>query len=287
MPVPPQLKKMQDDVLLKPLDALPGPARILSSRKREELISACLERQFGRKRGRLFYWRAAAILLITFGAASGATGLTYMVIRTVKPHWVVSSLEEDESAFQKQPTAKSTLNQLKQGPGHHPPNSGTGAVPSGHSSTEEGRVPKALRARSKNSGEQNVKIFQANDLLARANQRRSTKNWQEAEKLYRFIGQRFPGSDEAYAALVSAASLRLEHLQDPRGALTLFLSAHRAHAKGYLSQEVDFGIAECYRALGNWGAEYQALKKFISVHARGPLYDRAYARLRELQKPPT
>ncbi len=88
----------------------------------------------------------------------------------------------------------------------------------------------------------------ASDLLAEANRARGQREWARAATLY----ERVMGSqvDESYAATVALASLRLEHLGDPRGALTLYERALSSRPGGALSVQAEAGAARCRRVLG-------------------------------------
>ena len=63
--------------------------------------------------------------------------------------------------------------------------------------------------------------------------------------------------DESYAATVALASLRLEHLGNPRGALALYESALSARPGGALPAQAEAGAARCRRVLGNEGRSPQ------------------------------
>ncbi|MDF2696767.1 MAG: hypothetical protein K0S65_5150 [Labilithrix sp.] len=86
------------------------------------------------------------------------------------------------------------------------------------------------------------------DLLAEANRARRDHEWTRAASLYeRVMGSR---ADEAYAATVALASLRLEHLDDPRGALDLYERALAIRPGGVLTAQAEAGAARCRRVLG-------------------------------------
>ncbi|MBN9164456.1 MAG: tetratricopeptide repeat protein [Myxococcales bacterium] len=88
----------------------------------------------------------------------------------------------------------------------------------------------------------------ASDLLAEANRPRGQREWARAAALYeRVLGSQV---DESYAATVALASLRLEHLGDPRGALALYERALSSRPGGALSVQAQAGAARCRRVLG-------------------------------------
>ena len=87
------------------------------------------------------------------------------------------------------------------------------------------------------------------DLLAEANRARRDREWQRAAALYERVMN--SQADESYAATVALASLRLDHLGDPRGALALYERALSAWPGGALSAQAEAGAARCRRVLGD------------------------------------
>lgn len=120
------------------------------------------------------------------------------------------------------------------------------------------------------------------DLLVEANQLRHKKQWSRAERAYAGIAHGFPGSDEAYAASIAAAELRLEHLDDAEGALELYQDAWREHRDGPLAEEALYGLAGTYRALGRWRAEQRVLGTFQRKFPQSPMHDQVEQRLDQL-----
>jgi hypothetical protein len=125
------------------------------------------------------------------------------------------------------------------------------------------------------------------DLLLLANGHRAGRRWTEATETYEKVIAVAPRSSEAYVARTAAASLRLEHLGDARGALALYTAARTERPRGALSEEVDWGIAECHRALGNRDAETEALRAFLAANPDSLLRSRAEQRLGNLTAPST
>jgi hypothetical protein len=123
---------------------------------------------------------------------------------------------------------------------------------------------------------------EAADLLGEANAKRAAKQWRESDALYTRVVRRAPNSLAAQTALVASASLRLEHLGDPRGAATRFRRALAIAPDGALAEEARWGIAEAARALHDDDAEARALDDFLAHHAASPLAPRARARRSEL-----
>jgi tetratricopeptide (TPR) repeat protein len=119
----------------------------------------------------------------------------------------------------------------------------------------------------------------AADLLRDANQLRGQGRWQDAEQAYTRVLGAFPGTAQAYVATLSAASLRLEHLGDPAGALRLYQSVRSG---GALAEEAELGVARCYRALGDPTSEAQALRRFLASRPGSLLREQAEQRLQQL-----
>jgi tetratricopeptide (TPR) repeat protein len=123
----------------------------------------------------------------------------------------------------------------------------------------------------------------ATDLLLQANRMRADKRWRDAEKIYSRVVHAFPNGDEAAVAAIAAASLRLEHMNDPRGALALYESGLHRRPAGPLAEEAQYGIAQAYGALGDRNAEARALEAFLRLHPDSVNHDRARARLSQLR----
>ena len=120
------------------------------------------------------------------------------------------------------------------------------------------------------------------DLLGEANAKRAAKQWRESDELYARVVERAPKTLAAQTALIASASLRLEHLGDPKGALQRFRRALAIAPNGALAEDARWGIAEAARAIGNGAAEAAALDEFLAHHASSPLAPRAKARRAEL-----
>jgi hypothetical protein len=120
----------------------------------------------------------------------------------------------------------------------------------------------------------------ADDLLKLANQLRHQRDWSGAEAAYMKFARQHPRTARAEVAALSAASLRLDHLADPRGALLLYRSLGPG---GALDAEAQFGMARCYRVLGDVPGETAALRQVIASGAVGLYAERARDRLGELK----
>jgi hypothetical protein len=93
-----------------------------------------------------------------------------------------------------------------------------------------------------------------------------------------------PGSDDAYAALVAAGCLRVEHLGDPQSALRLFGAADRSRPGGSLAEEVAWNRPLSYRALGERHREELALESFVAKYGSSAREPSARKRLQDLKK---
>jgi len=122
----------------------------------------------------------------------------------------------------------------------------------------------------------------AEDLLATANRWRARRLWADAERAYVRAMHASPGSDASYTAGVAAGSLRLERLGRPADAAGLFAAALRDRPRGALAEEAAFGLAECYRAMGDALREAEALRRFLAGWPGAAMADAARARLAEL-----
>jgi len=130
----------------------------------------------------------------------------------------------------------------------------------------------------------NAEEEEAEDLLRTANRLRADKQWSEATRTYEKVLERYGRSGQAYPAMVSAASLRLNRLSDPAGALRLYERALAARPTGTLAEEALFGQARAYRDLGRTDDERSALRRFISNHPSSWHADDARQRLQELER---
>jgi tetratricopeptide (TPR) repeat protein len=245
-----------EGVDLKPLDGAPGPAPLISRQREDELVEAVLSRHYGRRRQVPRFFRAAAAILITLVAVAAAAAVTYLVVREPPA---------PAPEHPKQPVRKPAV----------PPPRPDATQPSPDAGAPAAVVTPATRPHA-------PRPSRARDLLALANRSRSARRWREAERLYRRVIRRHPRSDQAYAAKVAAATLRLEKLGDPAGALRLFRSALADRKHRSLRQEILYSIAECQRALGREQAEAGALRAYLEAFPDGAMQRRARARLRAL-----
>jgi hypothetical protein len=120
------------------------------------------------------------------------------------------------------------------------------------------------------------------DFLDDANRLRAEKRWRDADEAYARVWQAAPNSSAAYVARVASAAVRLEHLHDPRTALSRYRAALEQSPRGPLLEEIRFGIAECHHARKNVAEERKALEAFVHDHPGSGLAKKARARLEEL-----
>jgi tetratricopeptide (TPR) repeat protein len=118
------------------------------------------------------------------------------------------------------------------------------------------------------------------DRLAQANILRQSGHWREAEAAYLEIARQYSAAPEFEVASLAAAALRLEHLNDPQGALHLYESLAPEAA---LSPEARYGVARCHRALGDVVAEDAALSALIDHAPNSIQVERARQRLTQLR----
>jgi tetratricopeptide (TPR) repeat protein len=121
------------------------------------------------------------------------------------------------------------------------------------------------------------------DLLRQANDLRADRRWRDAARAYERVLAIHPRSPEAYAASVAAGDLRLEQLNDPRGALRLYRTALQKNGQGALAEQVLWGIAHCQRAIGDADAEQRALQDYLARFPNGLFAAPAQKRLADLR----
>lgn len=230
---------------VEPADGELGPARPLPAEQAERLAQQVMRRQRGLglrvacqlgSRG----FRAAAVMLAV--CAAGASFAAYRF-------WPRSG--SDASARAKPASAESSE--------HMPPQVGP-ALPS--AAAPSVRPEAASKAKPAPSGRDNA----PEELLAHANALRAQRRWVAAEHLYREARGSAATELQRYVALVASASLSLQHLGKPARALALYRSALALMPNGDLEEEAEFGMAECYRALGDTSAELAVLQQFSVDH---------------------
>lgn len=246
-----------DDELSFRLDGAPGPAPRISPARADAMVASALQEfpssasRSRRRRTRLFVLLAAAVLV----AGAAAAAAYRMESRHAPP------------AVQPAISVAAPVSSTDTLPVYEAPQ----PVPSATSVTPSAQPVHAAQA-----------DLPPADLLRVANDLRAHKRWQAAAQTYESVISRSPRSDEAYTAMVAAASLELEQLGDPKGALGLYRRALEERPQGLLSEEARWGVAESYRALGNGAAEASALRDFLTAHPDSALAPKARARLATL-----
>lgn len=122
----------------------------------------------------------------------------------------------------------------------------------------------------------------AEDWMRRANRLRNRQHWTQAERAYRRVYEAHPAGLSAYVARVAAASLRLEHLNDPAGARRIWTRARAMRPGGSLDVEILQGIAAASRKLDDPAREAEALRALVEQHAGTRAARRAQQRLARL-----
>lgn len=253
---------------LRALDDDAGPARPLPAAALEALAASAVERAFpvapapGARRSAPRWAVAAAVLACTSAAAAFVAGQR-LAPRTAEPAAVPSSAA---------PAAPARALDPARGPGAR-------ALPA--PSVEDARAARPAPSTEPRAAPLASELAPPpEDLLRTANQLRQQGRWREAERAYGRVMERYPGTATAYVARVAAASLRLDHLGDPAGALALYRGAL---AGGALGEEALLGMARCHRALGDRANEAATLRRFLAAHPRSLLAAQASARLAELE----
>jgi tetratricopeptide (TPR) repeat protein len=256
---------LSDDALLEVLDDRAGPSLPLSEREAEARVQAAVLRALPAG-GKPFLRRRSPALLLA--AALAVTGVSAAFVLTRSGF---TGAATDAAPVPANPRAElaprsGSQQKLEVAPPVVPEPSPVSDAPDVVSSSGSER----------GSGARSNPL----DLLKAANQLRGQGRWAEAERAYAHIASSYGGTAQSPVAALAAASLRLEHLNDPRGALRLYQAALRAPS---LSAEAELGIADCYRALGDRAAEIAALRRLTSAHPEALFHERAQRRLQALE----
>lgn len=122
------------------------------------------------------------------------------------------------------------------------------------------------------------------ELLARANHLRGEGKYRAAVRVYMLALRADPRGAAGNVAAVAAAAIRLEFLNNPRGAAALYRRALSIRPQGPLALESYEGLARAYRALGRRDAERKALQALIDLDVPSPAQARAKERLETLSE---
>ncbi|MBN1654833.1 MAG: tetratricopeptide repeat protein [Deltaproteobacteria bacterium] len=246
---------------LFPLDKDAGPVRFRPEHARAMVENAIDTWQ--RQQPIVSRFRRHKLLLLAatvFAVASTAAGLFY------------ASTGENRAASPKNAASPSTASARYPGKSSDSaPSSLLGTTDSPATArTSEDWLDKAGAKASKKPAE---------DLLQIANKQRQQGKWREAEQTYRRVCTIYPNSASAYVALIAAASIRLEKLNNPTGALALYNQAIASNPDGALDIEARMGVARSWQRLGNESREIESLRTLLRKYASGPIAQQAKRRL--------
>ncbi len=262
---------------LPPLDEEPGPAKRISQKQASHLVEQAMAAYT--KRARAWWPRVAALAASLVLVLGGATFAQRLIHRGQSPAAtaLVSPGGSAIPARRNVGEAATVTTETQSPPESRPAEIMARPEPA---VSDRPDVPRgfASQLRHKRSGFVRSPAPRI-DLLRTANGLRGQARWRDAERLYRQVATAAPTSEEGYAANVAAAALRLEHLRDPAGALRLYRGALRSHPEGSLAEEVRWGMADAYRAMGNAISEETALREFIAAHPRSLMRAKAEGRL--------
>jgi len=119
------------------------------------------------------------------------------------------------------------------------------------------------------------------ELLRLAQSLRASKDWSGAAQAYQALIRRHPGTAEARTALVSLASIQLDHLGRASGALANY-DAYLSAGGGALAPEALFGKARALRRLGRTPAEAATLRELLAHYPGAIQAPQAKHRLDEI-----
>lgn len=271
--------------LLSPLDDKAGPAQRISSRRAAEMVQAALAadtamvRRAAELRQVLRVAAVVAVILALGGAAAAYYRIAMQPRRDPAP--AKNPAAEHSAPPAVEPVAAPAPSAPS--PAAEPPPALPSAID--REPTRTTSTPSPRRNAPSPKRETIEPAVPVEDLLRLANEQRRAQHWREADALYQRVLRVHAHTPAAYVAGVASATLHLERLEDPRGALRLYQSALSAQPHGSLAAEARYGLADTYHALGDRAAEAQALRDFIAEHADSPLRPRAAARLGKLSPP--
>lgn len=251
------------------LDDQPGPAAYITRTKSDAIIASALEQAgfqetpiapvvtpsgFVKRKGRAGARLVAAVALVAFfGVGSASAAVMWYLETRSEP-----TLEQAPSPA---PKPRRSVRRDK-------PRQETQATPPTPALLPEMVVEATPRERRA-----------PEDWLEEGNRMRAERRWARADEAYSRALESAPRSQTAYVARVASAAVRLEHLNDARGALSLYRAALRQSPDGALREEILLGIADAERALGDRSAERRALERLLDEYPRSAHGDEARARL--------
>jgi len=259
-----------EGLVLEPLNGSPGPAIPLTGPQTELLAGKITKRALQKRKGGFAFFQTAAAIWLAVGlcgTALASVAAYFALYPPVKQPAVIESGVVREQSSTGRSAARAS-DEPADAPVQQP----------SLSLVDESPPKDSPRARVRKGG--TVDIAVAGDLLERANRLRAEHRWRAAERLYTRVFSGHPAVLQARSAMVAAASLRLEHLNDARGALRLYQRVvGETAATGDLAEEALWGVAEAHRVLGNTAAETKTLERFLSAYPNSVLAPRARQRL--------
>ncbi|GAB4567014.1 MAG: hypothetical protein Tsb0020_19200 [Haliangiales bacterium] len=267
------------------LDDQAGPARRISAARKHELLQSALAAlptaapvaPTTRARRRSAWLLAAAVVLSTGVASAGY----YTWVRSSAEHAprplpsAPAPVTPSEPDVPVEPPVVSTAEQpepVAVVPAPPPPPEPARAEPLDPTPTPPRAKPDSAS-----------KISAAN-LIERANKLRRARSWRRAEATYQRVRRAYPDTQSADVATIAAASIRLEHLGDARGAKRLYSAALRRAGKHALAEEARWGLARVHRRLRDRDGERRMLRALLEHHPDSLLLPSARQRLRELDQ---
>ena len=263
--------------LIPPIGDEPGPARPLAADQAEAIARAAVRRARSASPRRAFPLQLVASVALAVIAIGGALAA------------VTTFLVQDETGAEADTRGHTATPKPRARPGveREAPRAPRPAAtrppaleePKPTDTPASTQAPDTPRAHGTGGG------GTGGDMLQRANRLRAAGRYAQAERAYTRVARTTgrQGTGAAYAATIAAAELRLEHTNDPAGALRLFRRALRMQPRGALSAAAQYGIAQSQRVLGRPEAEARALAELIEAHPDHLLRTRAEARLKVLQ----
>jgi hypothetical protein len=263
-------KPYDEGPVLEPLNGSPGPAIPLTGPQTELLAGKIAKRALQKQKGGFVFFRAAAAIWLAVGlcgTALASVAAYFVLYPPVKP-----PAENESGVVREQRSTVRSAARASDEPADVPVRQPSLSL------VDETLQNDASRERADKGGA--VEDAAAGDLLVQANRFRAEHRWRAAERLYTRVYRGHPAVLQARSAMVAAASLRLEHLNDARGALRLYQRVLReTAASGDLAEEALWGIAEAHRVLSNSAAETKTLERFLSIYPNSVLAPRARKRL--------
>ncbi|HVR64336.1 MAG TPA: tetratricopeptide repeat protein [Polyangia bacterium] len=282
---------------LQCLDDGAGPARSISDQRARQLVRGALSRVIageGEARPRPIaparrFGRVSLVAGALLAGGAALAGLAYRGLglgsRTVTPAPVAAPTHATlvTATEREVDTTTPTTPNVATATATSAPVASVDRPAAAHPPAIHRMTPSRSHALLRSSGEAAAPASakSADDLLSRANQLRAQRRWHEAAAAYQAVVAGSSETHAAYVAMLARAELLLDHLGRPAEALGLFERA-LAEPSGVLTEEARYGLAACYRALGDVENERRALNAFLAAHPHSLMRASAAARLGEL-----